>query len=175
MSVSDTIYTVKNILILDDEGKRIAARYYTSEFPTLEEQRAFEVRLFEKTRRNRSEIVMLDNSVIVYRIKMDCFLYVSGSSDENELILYSVLACLHESISQLLRHAVEKHSLLENLDYVLLAIDEIVDRGIILDADWESITGKVAMKGAEAEVPIGEQTISQALKIARDQFLTLAN
>jgi hypothetical protein len=46
---------------------------------------------------------------------------------------------------------------------------------IIIDADWESITGKVAMKGAEMEVPLGEQTISQALKIARDQFLTLAN
>jgi hypothetical protein len=121
-SVTDAIYTVKNILILDDEGKRIAARYYTSEFPTLEDQRAFELRLFEKTRRNRcktfflfptsfpspplssevccisccspvpsiflpslimppcgvAEIVMLDNSVVVYRVKMDCFLYVSG-------------------------------------------------------------------------------------------------
>lgn len=41
----------------------------------------------------------------------------------------SVLNCVYDSISLILRKNVEKRSLLENLDIVMLAVDEICDRG----------------------------------------------
>lgn len=46
-----------------------------------------------------------------------------------QLILASVLNCLYESINQILRKNVEKRSLLDSLDVVILAMDEIVDGG----------------------------------------------
>jgi hypothetical protein len=113
---------------------------------------------------------MFDNVVVVYKYIGDLMFYVTGSHDENELILHTVLQAFYESVSILLRcalamcggckvpvgsvcrraspwaqgrfdcrhvrclHAlrrqqVEKKTVLENLDLVLLAVDEIVDGG----------------------------------------------
>lgn len=44
----------------------------------------------------------------------------------------SVLNCFYDSISQILRKNVEKRIVLENLDIIMLAMDEICDGGYIL-------------------------------------------
>jgi coatomer subunit zeta len=67
--------------------------------------------------------------VVVYKFIGDVFFYVVGSDDENEVVLYSVLQGLTESLTVLLRGAVEKRVVLENLDLALLTVDEIVDEG----------------------------------------------
>ena len=41
----------------------------------------------------------------------------------------SVLNALYDAVSQMLRKNVEKRALMDNLDGVLLAVDEIVDGG----------------------------------------------
>lgn len=41
----------------------------------------------------------------------------------------SVLQCMYDSISQILRKNVEKRVVLDNLDVVMLALDEICDNG----------------------------------------------
>ena len=46
---------------------------------------------------------MFDNVVVVYKFFGDLMFYVTGSQDENELILYTVLQAFYESISLLLR------------------------------------------------------------------------
>ena len=46
-----------------------------------------------------------------------------------QLILMSVLNCLYDAVSQILRKNVEKRVVLENLDIVMLAMDEICDGG----------------------------------------------
>ena len=46
-----------------------------------------------------------------------------------QLILMSVLNCLYESISHILRKNVEKRAVLDSLDIVMLALDEICDGG----------------------------------------------
>ena len=46
---------------------------------------------------------MLEGLTCVYRSNVDLFFYVVGSSAENELILVSVLNCLYDAVSQILR------------------------------------------------------------------------
>jgi hypothetical protein len=46
-----------------------------------------------------------------------------------QLILMSVLNCLYDAVSHILRKNVEKRVVLENLDIVMLAMDEICDGG----------------------------------------------
>lgn len=46
-----------------------------------------------------------------------------------QLILMSVLNCLYDSVSQILRKNVEKRAVLDSLDIVMLAMDEICDGG----------------------------------------------
>jgi len=46
-----------------------------------------------------------------------------------QLILVSVLNCLYDSVSHMLRKNVEKRALIDNMDGIFLAIDEICDNG----------------------------------------------
>nr|XP_023018196.1 coatomer subunit zeta-1 [Leptinotarsa decemlineata] len=164
-----TLYTIKGILILDNDGNRILAKYYDkTTFPSSKEQKAFEKNLFNKTHRANAEIIMLDGLTCLYRSNVDLFFYVMGSSHENELILMSILNCLYDSVSQILRKNVEKRAVLESLDIVMLALDEICDGGIILDADSNSVVSRVALRNDD--IPIGEQTVAQVFQSAKEQL-----
>ena len=163
-----SLYTVKAILILDNDGQRLIGKYYDDQFPSIKEQREFEKTLFSKTSKTSSEIIMLDNLTIVYRTNIDLFFYVIGSTSENEIMLSSVLNCLYDSISQILKKNVEKRYLLDYLDAVLLSVDEICDYGILLETDPSQVAQRVSLK--DAELPLNEQTVMDVMKSARDQL-----
>jgi len=162
--------TVRAVLILDNNGARILAKYYdsSSTFPTTQEQKKFEKNLFNKTHKANSEIIMLEGMTCLYKTNVDLFFYVIGSGHENELVLMSVLDCLYNSVSQILRKNVDRRSLLDNLEIVMLALDEMVDNGIILEADSATIVGRVALRADD--IPLGEQTVAQVLQSAKEQL-----
>jgi hypothetical protein len=92
----------------------------------------------------------------VFRTVADVHFFVIGSLEENELVLWSVLTTYIETISLILKYAphptrrsvrrvhtmrrlsskppnyrnqVDKRTLSENFDFLLLAMDELVDDG----------------------------------------------
>jgi hypothetical protein len=83
-------------------------------------------------------------------------------------MLVSVLNCLFDALNQIFRKNTEKKSLTENLDSVFLSIDEICDNGILLETDPNQIAQRVSLR--ENEVPLGEQTVFDVVKSARDQL-----
>uniref|UniRef100_A0A8C1UBM8 Coatomer subunit zeta n=2 Tax=Cyprinus carpio TaxID=7962 RepID=A0A8C1UBM8_CYPCA len=125
----------------------------------VKEQKAFEKNIFNKTHRTDSEIALLEGLTVVYKSNIDLYFYVIGSSHENELMLMSVLNCLFDSLSQMLRKNVEKRALLENMEGLFLAVDEIVDGGVILESDPQQVVHRVALRGDD--VPLTEQTVTQ--------------
>lgn len=179
--IDPTCPVVKNMLLLDSEGKRIAVKYYSPEWSNVVQQAAYEKSVFAKTSRTNArgeaEIIMFDDVVVVYKFIGDLMFYVSGAGGENEVILASVLSGFYDSISLLLRNAVEKKTVLENLDLVLLAMDEIVDGGLILETDASVIASRVTMRTAEDGSPMamdannpGLQTLSQAFGNVKEQL-----
>ncbi|KAL2244706.1 UNVERIFIED_CONTAM: Coatomer subunit zeta-1 [Sesamum indicum] len=170
----DSCPSVKNILLLDSEGKRVAVKYYSDDWPTNSAKEAFEKAVFTKTQktnaRTEAEIAMFENNIIVYKFVQDLHFYVTGSEDESELILATVLQGFFDAVGILLRGNVDKREALENLDLILLCIDEIVDGGIILETDANSIASKVASHSIDSGAPLSEQTISQALATAREHL-----
>ena len=86
------------------------------------------------------------------------------------------------------RGSVDKKTVLENLD--LLAIDEVVDRGLILETDPATVAQRASMAGAEGEMgvggvggglgglgglaaaggPLSEQTLSKVMASAKEQL-----
>uniref|UniRef100_A0A2R9B043 Coatomer subunit zeta n=1 Tax=Pan paniscus TaxID=9597 RepID=A0A2R9B043_PANPA len=184
-----SLYTVKAILILDNDGDRLFAKYYDDTYPSVKEQKAFEKNIFNKTHRTDSEIALLEGLTVVYKSSIDLYFYVIGSSYENELMLMAVLSCLFDSLSQMLRTGstqagglhesssrqawatqknVEKRALLENMEGLFLAVDEIVDGGVILESDPQQVVHRVALRGED--VPLTEQTVSQVLQSAKEQI-----
>ena len=78
-----------------------------------------------------------------------------------QLLLLSVLNCVYETVSLILRKNVEKRSLFDNLDVVMLALDEICDGGIVLESDPNAVAARVAIR--TDDIPLGEQTVAQVM------------
>ncbi|CAH2047823.1 unnamed protein product, partial [Thlaspi arvense] len=165
---------VKNILLLDSEGKRVAAKYYTDDWPTNTAKQAFERTVFTKTQKTNArtevEVIALENNIIVYKFVQDLHFFVTGGEEENELILASVLEGLFDAVNLLLRGNVDKREALDNLDLIFLCFDEIIDGGIVLETDANVIAAKAGINSADPNAPLSEQTISQAFATAREHF-----
>jgi hypothetical protein len=50
-----------------------------------------------------AEIILFENSLIVYRFNVDVYLYLVGHPDENELMLWKFLSAYYESLMLLLK------------------------------------------------------------------------
>ncbi|KAG5562128.1 hypothetical protein RHGRI_004992 [Rhododendron griersonianum] len=139
---------VKNILLLDSEGKRIAVKYYSDDWPTNSARETFEKAVFTKTQktnaRTEAEITMLESNIVVYKFMQDLHFFVTGGEDENEVILANVLQGFFDAVGLLLR--------------------------IVLETDANLIAGKVATHSLDSGAPLSEQTISQALATAREHL-----
>ncbi|KAH6773563.1 SNARE-like superfamily protein, partial [Perilla frutescens var. hirtella] len=166
--------SVKNILLLDSEGNRVASKFFSDDWPSNKAKETFEKAVFTKTQktnaRTEAEITMFESNIIVYKFVQDLHFYVTGGEDENEVILASVLQGFFDAVGILLRDNVDKREALENLDLILLCIDEIVDGGIILETDASSIASKVSSHSIDSGAPLSEQTLSQALATAREHL-----
>ena len=113
---------------------------------------------------------MFDNLITVFKFIGDCYFYVVGEIEENEIILGAVLQGFYEAVASLLS-VVDKKAVLENLDLVLLCMDELVDGGIILETDPQQVVARVTMRQTDGgELPFGEQSFQQAMNMARDQL-----
>ncbi|KAA0196553.1 hypothetical protein HAZT_HAZT005289 [Hyalella azteca] len=149
-----TLYMVKGMAILDSDGNRLLTKYYDPTiFPSVKEEKKFEKQLFNRA---NAEITMINRLTCVYRSNVDLYFY---------LILQSVLNCLYESVSTILRKNVEKRTLLDNLDIIMLAFDEICDGGIPLETDPQVVAQRVSLRVEES--PFNDQTVLQS---AREQL-----
>ncbi|XP_069761028.1 coatomer subunit zeta-1-like [Narcine bancroftii] len=163
-----SLYTVKAVLILDNDGERILAKYYDNTYSTVKEQKIFEKNIFNTTHRMDGEIALLEGLTVVYKSNIDLYFYVIGSAQENELMLVAVLNCLFDSLSLMFRKNVEKRALLDNMEGLFLAIDEIVDGGVILESDSQQVVQRVALRADD--IPLTEQTVAQVLQSAKEQI-----
>merc|ERR1719479_567109 len=157
-----SMYTIKGILILDNKGNRIWAKYYgTESFCTLEGQRKFETSLSSKTRKLNEEVFLLDGFTVLYKPSNNLGFYVFGDVGENVVLLESALNCIYESISLILRKDVDKYSISNNLGVIMLALDEIVDSGIVLECESSAVVSRVPLK--TPDLPFAEQTMAQVI------------
>ncbi|KAI9365860.1 clathrin adaptor complex small chain-domain-containing protein [Pilaira anomala] len=169
--VNLSLYSIKAVILLDAEGNRVLAKYYGTETTSVKQQKLFEKGLFDKTKRAQGEVILYDNQVVLYRSNIDIFFYVVGSMEENELILLSMLNAFYDAVSTLLRYQVEKRSIMDNLDLVILCLDETVDGGIILETDSNAIVSRVSKPRMDmVDIPFSEQTLMQAYQSAKDKF-----
>uniref|UniRef100_A0A8C7T325 Coatomer subunit zeta n=1 Tax=Oncorhynchus mykiss TaxID=8022 RepID=A0A8C7T325_ONCMY len=99
----------------------------------------------------------------LYTVKAVLILDNDGERLYAKLMLMSVLNCLFDSLSQMLRKNVERRALLENMEGLFLAVDEIVDGGVILESDPQQVVYRVALRGDD--VPLTEQTVSQVIAL----------
>jgi coatomer subunit zeta len=113
--------------------------------------------------------------------------YVVGSADENEILLFNVIVALRDSLNLLLksdsstlwilfvlilqRNQIDKRTVIENYDLVSLAVDEIVDDGIILETDPVIVATRVsrppAQDSSSIKVDLSEQGLLNLLEFGK--------
>jgi hypothetical protein len=167
---------IKAVILQDNEGVRLFAKYYNKEdFSDKLTQIEFEKRLVKKVRssnaRMDTEIALLEGYTVAFKLGTDVTLAIVGSGDENELILVAVIDSLFESITALLRGAIDKKNVLASLELVLLAVDETIDGGIILELDSTAVEARVMLKGAvpDSISSYKEMTIGTVVEKLRDR------
>ncbi|PHH83860.1 hypothetical protein CDD83_2905 [Cordyceps sp. RAO-2017] len=175
MSPGMSLSSVQAVLILSTEdGSRVFAKYYspphgaatggasasTNPYPDLKAQKAFEKGLIDKTAKQTGDIILYDSRIVLYKLESDVMLYVVGNQDENEILLYNTVLALRDSLHLLFKQSVDKRTIVENYDLVSLAIDEIVDDGIILETDPTIIVQRVS-RAPTQDVPMGRIDLSE--------------
>lgn len=158
---------VKGVVVLDNEGKRIIAKYYNAPrgLETNQQQKWFERQLFLKSNKQgqqssasvqqqskqlnmyENDIMTVENYVAIFRCYVDMTIYLLGDKDDNELVLASVLDCVHDCLDKIFRHSIERKSLINNMTAVILVIDELVDSGIVMATDPAIILKRINIKG----------------------------
>ena len=86
-------------------------------------------RIFVRSHSCPGDIILYDSHLAVYKHSLDLIFYILGPATENELMLNVALTAFYDAVSLLLRNQIEKRSVLENLDLVLLCLDETIDDG----------------------------------------------
>lgn len=148
MPTNLTLFSVNAILILStDDRARILTKYYSSPhgppnstshpganpYPSIKEQKAFEKGLLEKTNKQTGDVILYDGRVVVYKMEGDVMLYVVGGGDENEILLFSVVLALRDSLAILLKFAFTPTSLrpplfLSSIHYLSLSFSKSLRR-----------------------------------------------
>ncbi|WVQ76538.1 hypothetical protein IAR50_006208 [Cryptococcus sp. DSM 104548] len=190
-----SLYTVTALLILDSDGQRVLAKYYQPPHQQhqgqgvvadlgvgqggpgmgglqgVKEQKVFERGIWEKIRRGGGEIHPLPPHLLLTRQIVDLtFIIIGPLATSNELMLYSTLNAFVDSVNLLLRGSVEKRNVLESLDLVMLAADETVDDGVILETDAAAIASRVSRPRPDTtDIVINEQTLMSAYTSIRDK------
>jgi coatomer subunit zeta len=179
MSCNTSMYAIDAIVILDNEQHRIYTKYYKSPHETSEDdlihsqkkQKQFEADLFKKTHKQNSDVILFESHTVVYKEFSDFIVYVIGSLEENETLLYNVLQGLTGALDIILNGQMDKRSLLESFDMVAIAIDETVDDGIILETDSGKIAARVTNPPTEdatnIKIDLSEKGLLNAFNFAR--------
>ncbi|KAI1495723.1 snare-like protein [Biscogniauxia marginata] len=186
MAPGMSLQSVNAIVILSiDDGSRIFAKYYnaphhaptgTSTGPNapyadVKSQKTFEKGLLEKTAKQTGDIILYDNRIVLYKMESDVMMYVVGGVDENEVLLYNVILALRDSLHLLFKQSVDKRTIIENYDLVSLAIDEIVDDGIILETDPTIIVQRVSKAPTQdvnlSRIDLSEQGVNNLAQLGK--------
>lgn len=148
-----SLYSVQAVLILDNVGKRVYAKYYQPPHTpdekhkqllhSVKKQKEFEKQLFQKTHKQDSDILIFEDHLVLYKEYLDVTLYLLGSLEENEMVLQQAFSAFKDSLDLILNSGIDKKNIHEHYDMVLLAIDETIDDGIILETDPATIASRV--------------------------------
>lgn len=111
-----------------------------------------------------------------------------GPPNESELVLAHLCEGMYDALSQLMGGSTDRTMVLDNLELVFLLIDEHCDGGIILETDGHKLASAVLLRdddgtndrqaavpqaqGLPPGVATGDMTIGQALRQAREQWLS---
>ena len=143
-----TVCIIKFIIILDNSGKRLYSNYYTDNYPTIESQLDFELRLSKITskysvEKNEIDIFTFENYNIICKIEKEISIFIGQDEDNNELLLEQFFSMLETQFFNFIGEELSRQKILNHYKEIVLLIDEMVIGGVILNIDEHSLYDRV--------------------------------
>eukprot|EP00485_Elphidium_margaritaceum_P007270 CAMPEP_0202703270 /NCGR_PEP_ID=MMETSP1385-20130828/16126_1 /ASSEMBLY_ACC=CAM_ASM_000861 /TAXON_ID=933848 /ORGANISM="Elphidium margaritaceum" /LENGTH=172 /DNA_ID=CAMNT_0049361093 /DNA_START=57 /DNA_END=575 /DNA_ORIENTATION=+ len=166
--------TIQAIIILDSNGRRLCAKYFSqgAEFSNKTNQTKFESEILAKSnrsiQRSDNDVLIYNNHLVLYVSSANVRIFVVASSTANELVVDEVLRALESALTTLLKGQIDTRGIIDNMDYVLLAMDEVCEDGIIFETEGDNISKRVLMKDIST---MTQETLFDAYHKARDVWL----
>ncbi|OEH74901.1 coatomer zeta-2 [Cyclospora cayetanensis] len=148
------------LLVLDADGERICVHYPQippalgpqGPYVDFEAQRRLEGLLHQSLLKIRgmteADALQAEGEVAVGLPVGDVFLFaVSPEASANELLLLEVVEALRSVLASLCSGTISRQALIDNLDSVMLALDQILDQGLLLETNPSAILARVHMQG----------------------------
>ena len=141
--LNNVVCFIKFIIILDNSGKIIYSKYYTDK-KTAEKQREFEKQLcFQVKNLNilpgELDIFSIDDINIFVKIIGEVAYFIGINEEDNECLGYKFCTIFENCLGSILNDNFDRAKIFNNLEKIILLIDELVNNGIVVNTDQESI------------------------------------
>ena len=141
-NLADIACLIKFIIILDNNGKLIYAKYFIDK--EQERQREFEKQLcFQVKNLNISQdeldIFNIDDYNVFVKIIGEIAYFIGVNEDDNECLGYNFCKIFENCLGSITNDNFDRKKIFNNLDKIMLIIDEMVDNGLIINTDPDSI------------------------------------
>ena len=113
-------------------------------------------------------MLLYNDHLVLYISSSNIRIFLVASSSANELVMDEVLRALEGALTTLLKGNIDVRSIIDNVDYVLLTIDELCEDGIIFETQADDIASRVLMKAVCHD---NQETLYEAYQKARNQWL----
>ena len=133
---------IKFIIILDNSGKLIYGKYFIDK--DQERQREFEKQLCFQVKNlniNQGEldIFNIDDYNILVKIIGEIAYFIGLNENDNECLGYNFCKIFENCVGNITNDNFGRQKIFDNLDKIMLIIDEMVDNGLIINSNPDSI------------------------------------
>ena len=165
--LNDVVCVIKFIIILDNFGKRIYSKYYTNDYNLDNENKQFEFerKLSYYAIENNLEINGIDifsylSFNILSNISPEVIIFIGSDEDNNEVLLGEFYNNFEKNLITLVQDSLTRKNIFKVYQQLIIVIDEMVNEGIYINSDCNSIERIVNLNEKQ-----GENTTSSILNM----------
>ena len=141
--LSDVACLIKFIIILNNSGKIIYSKYFTDK-NTAEKQREFEKQLcFQVKNLNilpgELDVFTIEDYNVFVKLIGEVAYFIGINENDNECLGYNFCKIFENCLANILNDNFQRMKIFNNLEKIMLLIDEMIDNGIIVNTDQDSI------------------------------------
>ena len=141
--LGDVVCLIKFVIILDNSGKLIYAKYFTGK--EQEKQREFEKQLcFQVKNLNISpgelDIFSMDDYNIFVKIIGEIAYFIGINEEDNECLGYNFSKIFESCVGNIVNDNFSRVKIFENLGTIITLIDEMLDNGLIINTDSDALS-----------------------------------
>ena len=148
-NLSNIACLIKFIIILDNNGRLIYGKYFIDK--DQERQREFEKQLCFQVKnlnitQGELDIFNIDDYNVFVKIIGEIAYFIGVNEEDNECLGYNFCMIFENCLGSVINDNFDRKKIFDNLDKIMLIIDEMVDNGLIINTDPDSIQKLISLQ-----------------------------